>query len=449
MTREDALRRALREVLEEWRHQELPPRMVPRDGIDEIIPQEGGEVRALVGPRRVGKTYAMYQAVQTLENRGVPRTRIVYIDFEDPRLTGMRPSDVGVLIRVLEEYSGGPRPLLFLDEVQAIEGWGGLVRVLHTRGYGVSLTGSSSKLLAREVATSLRGRYRSTLLLGFSFREFLRARGVPVPQGETPVDSIGEARLRGLLEDYMTMGGYPQVVLSGDTALARDLVDTVLYRDVVERHGVRDTSSLRLFLRLLLRGLGGYFSLSKAHRTFKSLGIGKSKKTLLSYFHYFQEALFIIGLEKIGRGLEPVKQPYKIHPVDNLYYHILGGGPLPRGKMMESLVVQEMVRRGMEGRLFYWRDTRGAEVDIVALEGNRPVLTQVTHALDPGDRVLWRREVGSLLKAREALGGGWLQVITWDQEEELRVEGSRVRVIPLWKWILGEAGKPEGRSKRG
>ncbi len=134
MTREEALRRALREALEEWRHQELPPRMVPRDGVDEIIPREGGEARALVGPRRVGKTYAMYQAVKTLENQGVPRTRIVYIDFEDPRLTGMRPRDVGVLIRVLEEYSGGPRPLLFLDEVQALEGWGGLVRVLHTGG---------------------------------------------------------------------------------------------------------------------------------------------------------------------------------------------------------------------------------------------------------------------------------------------------------------------------
>jgi len=250
----------LREVFEEWLFYELPSDIVPRD----LKYSLKEEVQAVIGPRRAGKTYFMYEVISDLLREGYGKRDLLYVDFEDPRLAGFKASDVGVFLRVVGEYFNW-KPVLFLDEVQNVVGWSKFVRVLHGKGFKVFISGSSSKLLSREIASELRGRSRTIEVLTFSFREYLRAKGVNI-RIESCLD---ESMIKNHLRRYLESGGYPRVVLSGDTSLLREYLDAVFYRDIIERHNVRDIASLRLFLRALLSALSTFFPINKVYNEFK------------------------------------------------------------------------------------------------------------------------------------------------------------------------------------
>ena len=418
--------RDLREIVEEWFHFEPPSRIVPR----EVSYSLGEEVQVVTGPRRAGKTYFMYQVIRELLAEGYSKRSIVYIDFEDPRLAGFRAEDLGVFLKVLREYFEW-KPVLFLDEVQAVGGWSRMVRALHSKGFKVFVTGSSSKLLPGEIATELRGRCRTTLITTFSFREYLRAKNVAV---ETAT-YLDESRVKGHLREYLETGGYPRIVLTGDKGLAREYLETIFYRDIVERHRVRDLASLRLFQRMLLSSLGRLFSINKVYNAFKSLGVRKTKKTIINYLQYFSEAFFIVSVEKVGRALEPVKQPVKIYPIDLIYMDFSPH----RGSFssrLEAAVAIELYRRH-RGNIYYWKDPRGREVDFVVTDNyTQGQLIQVTNELRRDDREQYRREIQSLIKASKELSIRELLVITWDQEETLVEDGLKIQVLPLWKWLI-------------
>ncbi|MEZ0248629.1 MAG: ATP-binding protein [Thermoproteus sp.] len=295
------MEQVFRELLEEWLHGERP-QVVERE-LEAVL--EPGLAFAVVGPRRAGKTYFLYQ---------LGRYGGFYFNFEDIRLAGLRPRHFSAFLKVLAEYGAGRGALLLLDEVQNAPAWGRWVRTLLDKGFRVALAGSSSKLRQDEVSTELRGRYISRLLLPFSFREFLRARGY----GAAPTHPEARGRMLASLREYLELGGYPEAVLKPD--LARSLLkmyrETVVYRDVVERHRVRDPRGLELFLSLVESSFARPFSISSAYRTMRGAGFEKSKKTLAAYLRYLEEAYYVITAPKFGPGKTPLVQPKKVYPVD-------------------------------------------------------------------------------------------------------------------------------------
>ncbi|WP_202905229.1 ATP-binding protein [Vulcanisaeta thermophila] len=298
----------------------------------------------------------------------------MYVNFEDIRLMGIKPNHFSTFLKVINElareFKG--RIAIMMDKTQNIPQWGRWVRsLLDRRRYHVVITGSSSKLGIAEIPTELRGRYIQRLLLPFSFREYLRARGFEARHLGAP-EQLG--KLLGLLRDYVTHGGFPEIVLRPD--LARDLVrvyrDTVFYRDVVERHGIRDTHSFEVFMRIVEDSFGKYLSISSIHNYFRSLGIRKSKKTLANYLRYLEEALYIVTVRRYGTSTKAqLQQPRKVYPIDPAYFRRESLGP-----MMESIVAVELLRRGIEH--FYYR-ANNYEVDFVITQRGTPQqLLQVT-----------------------------------------------------------------------
>ena len=197
----------LREVFTSWLVREFPE-LIERDYPIEL----SKNIIAIIGPRRAGKTYFLFQVAKTLMKRGFAKDNIAYIDFEDIRLRGLKPEDYSSFVKVLHEIfkEKGRKIVLLLDEVQNLENWESWIRSLHNTGnYYIFVSGSSSKLSAREIPTQLRGRYISRLILPLSFKQFLKFKGFEPKYLEVPEM---KGKLLRLLNEYLTFGGFPEVV---------------------------------------------------------------------------------------------------------------------------------------------------------------------------------------------------------------------------------------------
>lgn len=394
----------------------------------------------IIGPRRTGKTFYILQKFSRLRSEG---KAAVFFPLDDDRIYPPSLDDLSTLVKVFYElFPDAEEKYLFLDEVQEVENWELFVkRALERDGFRVYLTGSSSKLLSREIATALRGRTLTFEMFPFSFREFLRAKGF------TPgkyISTRDEARIKAFLREYLEFGGFPEVVLLDDPFLKRktlsEYIDVMLYRDVVERHNVKNLKAIRLFLKLLMASFAKEFSVNKTARYMKGMGVEVSRNTLYSYFEYLEEAYLVFPLRKFSHNLKEVEKSLpKVYIIDsgliNAYSPRSGGST---GRLMENAVFLELRRQ--ERELYYFKDERGREVDFAVVEdGIVSELIQVSYSLDEPET--FEREVSALMSASEKLNCDSLTIINWERDDTIEVEGKKVRLVPLWKFLLGGEGE--------
>jgi predicted AAA+ superfamily ATPase len=210
--------------------------------------------------RRSGKTTFLWQCLGDRLEKGAPRESLLYLSFEDERLVGMQASDLSWLVEEYFRQHPGVRDAqtatLFFDEIQALSGWEPFVRrLLDTEKVELFLSGSSARLLSREVASSMRGRALEVLIHPFSFRETLRHTGA---EPEAPWDGLPKAVHSDLdhrLGAYLLEGGFPEAVgvpKRDHGALLQSYVDVVVLRDIIERHAVTNPVALRWMQRHLL-----------------------------------------------------------------------------------------------------------------------------------------------------------------------------------------------------
>ena len=383
------------------------------------IPNVAGKAVAVIGPRRAGKTTLLWQMLADRRDSGTPREGLVYFNFEDERLADMT---VGQLQWIVEEYYAlcpewrdRWRTVFFLDEIQVVADWERFVRrVLDTERVEIFLSGSSARLLSREVATQMRGRAMEALVLPFSFREHLRHAGMeplkPPDQFTKSLRSGVEKRLR----EYLATGGFPEA--QGLSArdrmeLLRGYVDTALFRDVVERHAVSNPTALRWIVRHLLGAAAGMFSVQKFYNDLRSQGIAVAKSTLHAYVSHLEDA-FVIRTLPIATDSERRRMvnPRKVYPVDPGLIPVFDRtGRANEGHALETVTALELERRGAE--ISYVRTRDGFEVDFLArFPDGAEQLIQVCADLDAADTC--KREVRSLLAASAEYPRATLHLVT-------------------------------------
>ena len=217
--------------------------------------------------RRVGKTYFLYQTIIDLMHSGVSLQQILLVNFEDERLLPMAAKQMGELLDAfytLHPENHNRRCYIFLDEVQNVQDWQLVVRrYLDSKNVQLYLTGSSSKLLSTEIATSLRGRSLATEVWPFSFKEFLLNHNISEPKtfGQKTIDIM-----HGHLIKYFTTGGFPAVQhmpMNDWHETLRGYIDTVILRDIIERHHISNTNLLRYLIAALLKNAACAFSVNK------------------------------------------------------------------------------------------------------------------------------------------------------------------------------------------
>jgi predicted AAA+ superfamily ATPase len=404
-----------------------------------------GKIDVLIGMRRSGKSWRMAQAMGDLLAAGVPKTRLLHVNFDDERLQPLRASDLHHLpetfFRLFPENKA-QRCHFFFDEIQNVPGWESFIRrMLDTENVQIMLTGSSAKMLSREIATTLRGRSLATEIFPFSFREALRHRALD----DTPAEAAGSARRARLsheLRAYLEAGGFPEVqglAAHQRVAILQEYVDVVILRDVVERHGVGNVSALRYLIRRLLSGPATAFSVNRFHNDLQSQGLACGKNALHEMLAHLEDAYLVQGVAIDSRSQRQRQvNPRKMYPIDTGLAQAFSPGPdADRGRLLETLVLLDLRRRGFEAH--YVRTEAGYEVDFIARSPDEPpALIQACESLRyPATQERELRALAAGMKERGIARG---TVVTLDDDERIDTSAGPVEVVPAWRWFLRPAG---------
>lgn len=375
---------------------------------DLVFPEVTNKIKVAIGIRRCGKTYLCLQTIQEYLQKGVPLSRILYINFEDDRLLPLTQEKLSGLIEAFYTlYPENHEQLcyLFLDEIQNAENWPIVVRrFFDTRKVDIYLTGSSSKLLSKEIATSLRGRAITLEVWPFSFKEYLVAKHVEIPSRLGTKQSFDV--MRENLLNYLEIGGFPEITgLSFDLRIQilQNYVDVVVFRDITERYGITNITLIKYLIKTLIGNMSTRFSVNKYYNDLKSNGISVSKNTLHDYLIYIEDAFLIFSVPLYSESLRKVQTtPKKIYAVDSgLYYAYTSSFSKNLGRVFENFIYIMLRRAARE--VFYYVTKSGYEVDFLAksLNGNK-ILYQVVWDMD--DPQTMAREQRALAEAKNELG---------------------------------------------
>mgnify|MGYP000846129987 CR=1 FL=1 len=420
----------------------LPPPLTRRDVYVPAIP---GKALAVIGMRRAGKTCFLWQCLAQKLAAGEPRSTLLYVNFEDERLTEMQASDLQYLLegyyRLQPEWRDRRRVTFFLDEIQVVPGWETFVRrLLDSEQIDLFISGSSARLLSREVATAMRGRALEVLVHPFSLREALRHVGAEPLQPLAALPKAGRSALEKALHDYLRQGGFPEAQGATErdrTILLRSYVDLALLRDVIERYQVSNPTALRWLLRHLLGTPAGPFSVQKFHDALRSQGIPVGKDTVHAYLTYFEDA-FLVRTVSLHTSSERQRMvnPRKAYPVDPglipIYEH---SGRANLGHALETAVLIELERRGAD--VGYVRTPHGREVDFFAqLPDHSSWLLQVCATAAAADT--FEREVRALVEAAPLYPEATPLLLTLDLTPPVLTLPAPLRWQSAAAWLLGE-----------
>ncbi len=412
---------------------------------DAWLPAVKDKAVAVIGMRRAGKTSLLWQVLADRFACGTPREGLLYFSFEDERLADMQLEDLDLLVETFyllnPSWRDARKATFFLDEIQLVPNWELFARrLLDSENIDLFLSGSSARLLSREVASSMRGRAMEAVVAPFSFREVLRHAGREPQKSTGRLTKSERSQLDRDLLDYLARGGFPEAQ-GLDTRnrfeLLRTYVDVVLLRDVVERHNLSQPQVLHWMVRQLLGNAAGAFSINKFHADLKSRGVAVGKDTLHSYLAHLEDAFLIINLD-LATDSERRRQvnPRKVYPVDTGLMALFDkSGKANVGHALETVVLHELQRCGIQ--VNYVRTAAGFEVDFYArgLNGDE-ALIQV--CADPDSPDALAREVRALQDAAATWPNASLQLIALTQPKGLLPQEIQLHIASDWLLRLGE-----------
>jgi len=404
---------------------------------------------SIIGVRRAGKTFLSKQILKRFLEKGMDKEQTLYVNFEEP---SFRPylSDVEFLNDIYESYryflNEKERAILVLDEVQNVENWESWVRIMLERRENIKiiLTGSSSKLLSKELATKLTGRTLTLKIFPLSFKEFLKFKNFEIEKKHQTVTRKKD--LMKLFREYLEFGSFPEVVLNEKreikTKILKELFDSVITRDIVERYNIRQSKILKSLAALTIQNFSSYTSVPKLVNIFENVVKRKISPTLINqYLEYFSQAflLFLVPIFSV-KVKEQLLYPKKLYCVDNgLINAVSFKFSEDLGKLAENLVFLDLLRKQLikpELEVYYWKKS-DKEVDFVLKEGlNVKKLIQVCWNVT--ERKTKEREVNNLLTAINEFKLKEGLILTEDFEHEEKVNGKRIIYMPLWKWLLSD-----------
>ena len=383
-------------------------------------------IKVTMGVRRSGKTVFTHLLLK--------KHPYAYVNFDDERLAFVESDDLNDVLESLYEIYDDFEYLL-LDEVQNVPGWELFVNRLQRNKIKVFVTGSNANLLSKELSTHLTGRFIEMEILPFSFREFLLYRGID----KIKTTTRERARLKSNLEDYIDLGGFPEVVKAPEiqNTYLSSLYSSIITRDIISRYNIRFLKTFREMATTLISNFSHTITFNKL----KNVHGLKSIHTAKNYVEYLSDAYLIYILEKYSpKPKEIANSPKKLYITDTGLINTLSvSASKNKGDLLENLIFLQLERKRAQNpniEVYYWRDYQNQEIDFVIRIGKSvDTLIQVTYASDRNE--IDSREIKSLLKGAGLLKCKNLLVITWDYEDEEVIDSKKILYTPAWKWLLG------------
>lgn len=391
-------------------------------------------ITTLIGARRVGKTYMVLDLM--LNKLKLQNDDFLYLNFEDVELNGIKADEILNFINVHQQIYNKLPSFIFMDEPQELNRWEKVVYSLYEKKlFNIIITGSSSKLLSKEIATSLRGRSLTYIIYPLSFKEYLSFNSLGLKSKELMSDYDINKLLHELFA-YLTTGSMPDIALNKSISenFYRDYINLVIFKDIVERFGIKNIFVVQFLIKALITSFSKKISVNSLYNQLKATGQKVSKKTLYSYIALLEDSFFSFRLRKFSfsNNTSELSTP-KTYLNDWGLASAIFDLNSEIGRLMENCVFVELKRRGEDKRIYY--SDIGNDIDFVLQrKGKVEQLLQVTYASKRDE--INSRETESLIKGAGALKCENLLVITWSYEAEEKIEGKRIKFIPLWKWLL-------------
>ena len=380
----------------------------------------------LVGLRRAGKSYLLYQRIHQLLEKGHRMEEICYFNFEDDRLGIMTLADLDIIKSAYEEMFD-TQPVFFFDEIQIVEGWEKFARRLADQKYRVYITGSNAKMLSSEIATTLGGRYMIMEVFPLSFAEYLSFSGINVK--EKNALHLHRKEIVKHFETYFRFGGLPEVMNVADKrSWLSGLFNKVFFGDLIARYDIRNDFGLRILAKKLAESVKQPSSYNRLANVVSSTGKKTSTDTVIDYVNYMCESWLLLPLENIIGKLTERNTQRKYYFIDNGILNLFL--PDPEANLLENMVAINLIRKYKNEVYFYHN---GVEVDFYLPEQKK--LIQASYSLQ--DESTFQRETEALIKVSKRLEVNDLMIITKDEETVLEKDGKTIQVVPLWKWLLG------------
>lgn len=383
-----------------------------------------------VGIRRTGKSYMMYQQIKQLEADGTPLSQIVYINFEDERLLEMTSDDLNTILEIGLEVSGSDnRPYLFLDEIQNIDGWEKFVRRIADMKYRINITGSNSKMLSSEIASTLGGRFVIMHIYPYSFAEYLVA-------NNKKKDYLGiistkdRADVLAQYNTYVTYGAFPELVgIQNKRACLSSIYQTVYLSDIITRNKVTNDFAIKLILKKIAESITKPLSFSRLTNILKSAGASLGKQTVINYVSYMTDSYLLFTLPNYAAKLVQKETSPKYYFMDT---GLLGLMLLDcKSAQLENLVAIELVRRYGTDNVYFFENNIDIDFYIPSENLAIQVSMQVLDNIDTKER-----ETRAFVKLNHFIPDYKCLLITNSEEGTLDCEGIHIDVVPIWKWLL-------------
>ena len=423
-----------------------------------LAPRRGNLVKVIIGMRRSGKSYRLFQEIDTLQAKGVEPSRICYFNFEDERLFPISPQTGDEVLEAF--YSLHPEALdegayFFFDEIQQMEDWDAWMRrVVDTHKATVYASGSSSRLLSEEIATGFRGRGLEFELLPLSFREWCAFdEGLSEAAKREERTTRDALTLRNAFQGYVERGGFPDArALPGaqSIALLQSYVQQVVARDVVDRHNFAKPQLAKAVAQRLLSNNAKPVSLRKLEGDLRAVGLGTARETLSDLMEWLGDAYLLFAMREFSYSLaQATTSRPKVYAIDpGLALANARANTNDAGQRLENAVYLELRRRSVglrrEAICSYRTRTHGFEVNFVrgdALDEAPYGLFQV--ALNVDERATLARETRALWEAMKDAGLDESTLIVADGERCTYEDGGRRIVqVPAWEWFLADSLTP-------
>lgn len=430
------LRELLKDIIIDGQSKPLEPG-IPRDMSIETLPRKAS---ICMGVRRCGKSTFMEGIMQQLVESGVSRENMVWINFADDRLSPLALEGLGCIHEayygMFPEKRHREKVYFFFDEIQIFPHWELFVeRLRREEECDLYITGSSARMLSREIGTEMRGRSLSWELFPFSFGEYLNYRDIP---RQLKGGSTQKLLLQKAWADYRETGGFPETFDASPSlriSLHQEYFNALLFRDVVERNNVKQPRVLRQLAGRIINQVGTLFSISKTYRDFTSAGMKVGKETLSQYMEWMQDAYFFFSVPAYDSSFsERERMMQKVYCVDHAMATSLGAHILKnKGQMLENMVFTGLRRVTKE--IYYYKTKQGYEVDFLAIlpDGGK-ILVQACELLD--DQTTKAREVRALAAAMEETGlhHGW--ILSDSHQEDIKVSAGTIHCVPAPHFLM-------------
>ncbi len=414
-------------IIDFWHESLDKTELFSREAIDEINYSDK-EIVDIIGPRRSGKSSLLKLIISRL---GIV-DGFLYVNFEDPFFIENNDAQiVEELVAVCKEYFNGNLKYLFFDEIQEVQNWEKAVRKLRDgTDYKIFVTGSSSTLLSRELSSLITGRHITTKMFPLSFQEFLFFEKINI---DSPKDVIlKESIIKKKFEEYMKIGGFPEVVISENRELLKDYFYDFLQKDVVVRHQVRDRDALEKMAVFLMSNSSKMVSIASMMKAFSL-----SYESANNYLEYLKEAFLVFELRQFSFSLKKQSKTIpKIYSVDTgLAREVSFSFSKDYGRILENVVFLHLLRNF--GDIYFYKTKNNLEVDfLVRDKGNNKELIQVCWDLE--NEKTKKREIKALTESMKELKMKKAIIITNNEADEIEISEGKILVVPAWKWLVGK-----------